>query len=294
MDQRWKDLEPEESEFVKRLQGGTIGARYGDCPPPSLLLAISEGIIEEDLRAGVMEHLKRCNMCQMLHADLASPDVGRLSEEAALRIDARLAHCFDRQPARSWRRWLRPAPAAAFAAIVLSVALGTYLLRRPPAEQVARTPQTVTKEAVEKPGIKLPAAALVFRGGAPAGQQQFIDDLGATLAPYRQDNYAEAARRLEALLARYPKAVAPRFYLGICLMFLERDAEAVDLLRQARQAPENDLSRDSAWYLGVALRRAGRGAEARPELEELCKTAGEHQARACAILGQPVAPTTRP
>jgi tetratricopeptide (TPR) repeat protein len=287
---RVRDLEPDEERFVKEFGARLAGVRAG-CPPPEMLLAARAGVLPEESGAGVAAHLASCPACRALSEDLADDELSKLTARERDRIRARVLAAAGVRSAARWRWFWRPVPVAAM--VILAVAAGAWIWLSRPARPPARievaaersVPRLPAVLRLEKPPVKLPAAAaLIWRGqGAPA-QQEFLKEFGAALGPYRAGDYREAASRLEALSKKYPKAAEPHFYLGVCRLFLACNEEAVTALEQAKRLAEGALQQDAAWYLGIACLRAGRARQGTSELRGLCAGAGEYQARACAVV----------
>jgi hypothetical protein len=284
MERNWADPEPDEKEFLDRLpalaEGG--GARNAGCPHPDLVLAAHSGVLPEPAQADIAGHLASCPWCAAVVRDFSDPAISEPTREEAKRIRARVFGAAGLRPASPWRWWWRPLPVAATAALVLAFGAWMFLGRQasPPGPAA---PGLASMLRLEKPAVKLPlASALIWRGEAQAEEEKYLAELGAALAPYRADDFAEAARRLESLSRTHPQRAEVHLYLGVSQLFLSRTGEAVGSLQQARQLAAGPLAHDAAWYLALALRRAGNDTAAATELEALCAQEGEHQARACA------------
>lgn len=221
-------------------------------------LALVKGLRELHLDAGEIvaaaagdlqaPHLLACSSCR--------------DEVALLRsVNADLM----RTPGRSrWVGW------AAAAAVVVAVPL-LWLAVRPRADtpplafRVAAgdTPSPVAPPRllrVEKASLAALASEAVLLRGTRSPRRALLDDLAVALEPYRRDDFEEAAKRLRALGPKYPEASEIPYYLGVCLLLLDRPAEAVAPLEIAarRMTPPDEANR----YLDIA--RANAAAERRP------------------------------
>ncbi len=290
------DVDPEEERFLRDFEAplAAIRERGAKCPEPSLIMGLRAGVLPEDLAAQVAGHVDGCSLCQTLARDLASDELSRPTPEESARIRRAVfaATGLDRRrPSFSLWSWsLRAVPAVAVLAVVIA---GTVWLRRageqvaPPAPPPAVHARLDRHPALPlvKASVRLPlSAALVWRGQASPSGPRYLEDLGRALEPYRSDDFAEAARRLEALSSKYDEPEA-HFYLGVSRLFLDRDAEALASLLEARRlAPSGPLAADVGWYLAIAYGRAGRYDALRSELRALCGAAGERQHDACAAL----------
>jgi tetratricopeptide (TPR) repeat protein len=289
------NFEGDEKEFQREIEPvlTKLRSNVGTCPHPDRVQAVLAGVQFEGFES-VRKHLEACPICEVLGRDLSAYEYPELTPEEDRRIRARLPQT-SRVSTRSVSRWAwmwRPVPLAAAAAIVaIIVVIGLTNLRTPPAavQQSAKSQDvaplsTVQRTAfiLQKAAIKVPAAAvLTYRSGADS-QKIYLDDLAAALAPYRSEDYAEAARQLETLARKYPKSIEPQFYLGVSLLFLNENDKALESLGGARSISSDALHDDVSWYLALALDRAGRMDDARHEVENLCSRSGEYQQMACA------------
>jgi hypothetical protein len=223
-----------------------VAAAWGDVPPPS--------------------HLRACSRCR---DEVAL--VRRVNE--GLR-DAGSAHRF------TWGL-------AAAAAVVVAVGV---LLVRTPERTPALSPLVVSppprpraewRPDVAKPPVRLTAAnALSFRRSGSS--DAFLTAFAAAIEPYRRDDFAAVAQRLEAVRRDYPRAAEPAFYQGVSLLLAGLPERAVEALEAARQ--EETFADDATWYLAIAYARSARTEEARTALAALCGQGGAHDQAACAGL----------
>ena len=94
---------------------------------------------------------------------------------------------------------------------------------------------------LEKAAIKVPAAAVLLYRSDAESDKNFLNELAAALEPYRMDDYAEAARRLDVLAKKYPKYAEPHYYLGVSRLFSGENEAALGALNAAR--PLADVGR---------------------------------------------------
>jgi hypothetical protein len=225
------------------------------CPQPDLVLASYAGELPSDL-AWVAEHVAHCPLCQSLGRDLSSLEQPGLSAEEAVRIRERVAAAM---PGPWW--WRRPA-AWAIAAGIAAAAVTGWVLRTPALEPPPR-PVVVAMQhqpppvrvPVSKPVLRLPAEALVLRGEDGVSQAAFLKQYGSAVEPYRRDDFAEAAARLDVFLKRYPDCAEGHFYRGVSLLFLKRNEEAERALGDAVRLAAGDLQKEAEDYLATARRR---------------------------------------
>jgi hypothetical protein len=127
--------------------------------------------------------------------------------------------------------------------------------------------------------------SLTFRGSG-AGPDRFLDDLAPAFEAYRAGQFAVSAERFAVLAAKYPKTVEPAFYLGVSRLLSGEPTGAVDGLERAASMKDEVFAEDIAWYLAVALHRAGRAEEARAQLTSVCGGKGAHATGACDALAK--------
>jgi tetratricopeptide (TPR) repeat protein len=190
-------------------------------------------------------------------------------------------------------RWLPIAAALAAAALVGTVFMrsGPGTMPVPaetpasaaPATPAASVPSRPAGPALEKPEVTVSAdRALRVRG---SGDDSFLEDFGAAIEPYRNDDYARAAERLAAVARRHPAAPEPHFYRGVSLLFQGRSAEAVPALERAAELAQGPQRDGAEWYLALALVRTDQRAKALTRFEALCAREGTRRDAACAAIG---------
>jgi len=295
MSEVWPDVEETEREFLathaEALRRAQV--RHEDCPSFQLITAARGEALPEEVRAQVNGHLIHCVSCRMLAEDIEAAELPELTVQEKTRMQARLAPVFG-QPIRSgswnWlRSWmLRPVPIAALAAIALTVS-GIIIMRN---SQPAKSPVAVVQPPappttlvaalqLDKPTIPAsPDSELIWRGGK-TNSASYEAQLDAALIPYSKDDYAESAKKLEQLEKKYPHKFEAKFYRGICLLFLNDVAGAVQELEAAKQLGKPQEITEAAWYSAVAQQRAGQNDLAFATLQALCNTNSSYTARAC-------------
>ena len=275
------DFDPEEQEFRRDIETALSGqAGPGVCPTPHLLMAARSGVSFEGAE-DVLRHVALCPICEQLSRDLAEHEFPHASDAEDGRIRAKWQGSAG--PLRSWTRIVRPLSLIAVAAVLAAGFFVVRELRRPVQPKPAETASHATF-VLTKASIKVPASAvLTYRGNVEAAKT-YLEALAAALEPYRNDDYAEAARRLAELSRKYPDAAEPAYYLGVSQLFLNQNEAAVESLQAARSHADDAMRDDVSWYLAVALDRAGRTPDARRDAETLCQQAGEYKDRACAAL----------
>jgi hypothetical protein len=295
----WTDAGADEAATERGLEAplAALRSRGRGCPDPALWPALEAGVLPEDLASSAAGHLRVCPLCQVLSRDLVSEDVASAAEANPLVLPAAPAFsrkAEDREPA-GWGWLWRPLPVAAGLMMALAAVSVWWMtgwreapLTPAPPTPAGTAPAAVTVLAPRLPLVKPPVTvalgtALAWRSDSRADHERDLADLADALTPYRADDFAAAALRLEALTRRHPTAEV-WFYLGVSRLFLaQHDAAAADL-RRARELAQPPLRQDASWYLAVALERAGATDAAAAELRPLCREGGERQARACDAL----------
>lgn len=129
--------------------------------------------------------------------------------------------------------WRRPQWLAAAAALALLVVAAWWLLRTPTA------PPTYADVA------RHDALQLTVRGRT--------DSLAAAAeTAFNQKNYASALTALEGLLSQQPDNLTAQLYRGICLLELQRPAEARTALNPLVNGP-SALRSDAQWYVALSF-----------------------------------------
>ncbi len=259
--------------------------RHANDPPLDELRAAAAGVLPEDVQRTVTNHLETSAWSRALVEGAEAADAALDDERVLHKIRAGLRPS---EGAARRARWVWPAILAAAAAF----AIGAFILRqdrpRPAVATMTPAPEPPAVSAppsrqfhipLDKPAVKLTALALTVRGDRSA---TLADALGPALDAYRADDYATAARELSALQPRFPASVEVAFYLGVSRLFLGDAAGGVEALESARRIGDPSFRADVDWYLGAAYERAGRAADARSQLEAICRGGDAYAARACA------------
>lgn len=277
-----------------------FGLQFPHCPKPATLQAARAGVLPAEVCGRLNTHVAHCAACASLASDLFTLDEAPLELNVQERIWGRIRSGVAAEGIRvqaaarrsAWWKFPFRAMPMALAAAALLVTVGVRLQRpQPPTAVVSqvRRPETVTPDPtgvlrLEKPPVMLPAAALlVWRGASDAGNTPGRS-LRAALVPYEADRYGEAAEGLESLAKKYPALAEAHFYLGICRLFVGRNADAAASLKVAHNLAHAALADDAAWYLALAYHRNGRDGDARPLLEKLCSATGKNSGKACSGL----------
>jgi len=295
MSESWPDLDEAEKEFLA-VHGETVRSaqsRHKGCPSAQLILAASGESLPEELRARVSDHLAQCGACRMLAEDLTATELTEMTPGEQARMRARLEPVLGaagKSSGWSWlRTWvLRPIPVAAIAAVALAAVMFLYVrTNNQQPTPVAQNPQTAPPTLVaaalplEKPAINIPPdSELLWRGGK-LGAPSLGDQLEAALVPYKKDDYAGSAKKLEKLEKRHPQNSEVKFYDGICHLLLGDTAGAIRQLEAAKRLAKPAENQETSWYLAIAYQRAGKNDLALAEVQALCKADGPYAARAC-------------
>jgi hypothetical protein len=293
----WSDTVPDDEKGLKFFRRSAAGTGPPLCPSPELVQASQSGTLPPPLQERVARHVEACAVCQTLAEALDDASVGGPTEDERARILQRVRTGLGRSgraPVRvQWWQW--SAAAAAVALLAIGSAIVWQFRSAPAPVQVARDihlPAAPSVFTLDKPAIQPSAASdILWRGSATP---EAAADLARAVEPYVAGDFAEAARRLRALVSRDPQNAAGHFYLGVSDLFLDRDAEAVKSLEIADQLSKGnlDLEREVVWYLALAYRRTGQIERAGARLAALCRGQGPRAGRACAGLRQLAGPRT--
>ena len=283
------DWDDEERQMLKDVGAELeqIRARHAADPSFELLRAADAQALPEPLQEGIAEHLSKSAWSRAL---VGSPDdfEPAFDADAERRLLARIKRESTAKPqaARWWSTAWLPALAAA-AVLVVAVVIFRRGDTLRPAEQPPTAPETQVAAVtpaeftlpLDKPDVKLTAAALVLR--STGRNSAFVDEIAPAINAYRSNNYADADKQFQALESRYPKSVEIPFYRGISRLFLNDAAGAVQSLETARRLDDDTFAPDIAWYLAVAQEHTGQRTRARAELDALCKGRSAYASKAC-------------
>ena len=275
------DLEP----LLDALQ-----TRHKTDPSIDLLRAARAGVLPEDVQHRVSRQLDESVWNRAL-VDGVSDDSPGLSADDRSRLLRRIQQESARETRPEPRRWLWLWQPAFAAAAVVVIAASVWLLRgrestpvspqEPEAQVAVNAPEVVPPVLpIDKPVIKISAAALTFRG---ASDNQLLADLKPPFDAIRADDYRAAVDAFASLATRNPMSVEGAYYDGVARLFLDDPAGALASLARAEQIGDSSFAPDIIWYQAVAMERAGRRDEARARLRALCDQKGARSAEACAV-----------
>ena len=249
-----------------------------NCPPVDLVQASEMDVLPATLQAAVAAHVASCMVCQSLVQALDDPSVSQMTADEQGRIASRVRAGRGSETNATRHRLARWTAAGALLAAGL-VLLVQLRQSSPPVDDPTRT---IPELALRKPELSPAGGDLVWRGGDPGA----ADQLARALEPYRQDDYSEAVRTLQAFTSRHPASAAGHFYLGVSRLFAGSVAEAIANLEEADRLAKNDdaLSNDTSWYLALAYLRAGHPDRGVARLSATCSGSSARAANACAAL----------
>lgn len=207
-------------------------------------------------------HLAACPICLAAAPDARQfvASMRELREQGATR---------ERTVRRVW--WLAAAAVAAIA-----VGLFAYRIAGPASEDPAgRWSDLVIAKAPYTPGD--PADGLLWRGGTTRTGDP--DGFVRGMKAYSSGDLEEAARLLAETVVVLPGHAEAGFYLGVALLLLERNEEALAHLERAANARTSSPRDDAQWYLALAKLKTGRQADAIESLQAIvaAPTGARHQ-----------------
>jgi hypothetical protein len=232
-------------------------------------------------RDRLFDHIASCDECARIWRGVL-----------ALQEGAEADGLLERQaPARAG--WMRSPLVGLAIAATLAIVTGTVLLRTPePAPTASTTAPPVTSPApgatylsafsITRADIHIaPEEALAPRGTSPISGEPPIERLASALEPYRRGDYAAAVAALTPLRQEFPAAGRPALYLGVALLFLDRNTDAIAPLTAAMASGMAAVAADARWYRAIAYARTGQRAAAGADAKILCEGGGDQAARAC-------------
>ena len=276
------DFTPDEAEFARLLRE-RFGWQMDRCPSPDLLRALSEEVLPESAAEVVSAHVESCAICSTLKQDLGLLEPAAPSNEQLRRARERI-------PRRrlGFSGWLRPVPV--FAAIAVA-ALGLWAIRALTGRggfNIAHMPPAATPPplqiAITKAPVEIAPNMLMAYRGQGDKTLPTSDEWTQALAAYQKDDFVRAADDLRGIEQKYPDFADGHFYRGVALLLLNRDAEAIASLQKAVQLAKGKRLLEDEWYLGAALARQGRSAEAAKQWQAVCDAHQAHSDVACRDL----------
>ena len=121
-----------------------------------------------------------------------------------------------------------------------------------------------------------------IRGGV-AGPAQ--EKLRQGMQLYQQGKYAEAVPYLRPASESNPELYPSRFYLGISLLMVNQNDEAIQTLLSLVNSTSNPYLEDSQWYLAKAYFRKKDVKAGKEHLEAVVRLDGPHAEEASRIVG---------
>ena len=103
---------------------------------------------------------------------------------------------------------------------------------------------------------------------------------------YQRGDCQQAAGRLQTAVEQDPKSISAHFFLAICSLQLDRNAQAADHLKIVVQLGESPYLEDAHFFLAKTHIRQGDLAGARKELQAVVALEGDRRAEASTLLTQ--------
>lgn len=283
---RGEDWENEEREAldVLRPDVAQLRHRHQNDVPSDVLKAARAGLLGDPLQFAARRYLSNDRWSQTLLAGLDEAEVS-LTRTERVRLLKRIRVS---GVASGTRRWLWPALATAAAAVI---AIGLTLTRDVQDQATGRTAAADTnlknatpryRLALEKPEVRLSAAALTWRGSHES--TDLARDLRQPFDAFRASDYATAEHELMALRRAYPSSVEVVFYLGVSRLYVNDPRGAVESLTRAATLADVAFASDVRWYRAIAQERIGELEAARADLTSLCAGSSRWRGPACAAL----------
>lgn len=270
------DVEPEDGPlsalFRRRSGGGNVPA---PCPPPEHVQAARMGVLPPAALALVERHVAECAMCSALADALDDVPSATLSADVQERLRQKVHAAIAAEPRSGSPRPSRMAIAAAAAILLVGVvSVLVWQRKSPTSEDVPSVLQ------VQPPAARTgPNADLLWRGSTTSE----ADDLERAIQPYSERNFAEAVRRLEDVVRRYPQSALANLHLGASLLMVHQPTEALPALERAEQlSGDPELTAEAGWYVALALLGGGENTRGLQKLESICRSGTARAERACA------------
>jgi TolA-binding protein len=152
-------------------------------------------------------------------------------------------------------------------------------LPAPPADdQAARGPDLRAPGAIQPPRFDPPR----LRESPTASRRTFLQ----AMEHYQRGEWQGALAGLETAAQQDPKAAPAHFFLGVCSLQLDRNADAVRHFANVVKLGESPYLEDAHFFLAKAHIRAGDLASAGRELQTVIALDGDRRAEAATLLSQ--------
>lgn len=221
--------------------------------------------LPEDIQAEFEEHYFACASC----ASLLS---------AALTVKE--AAGSTSRPVRSRYRWLA---ALALAAGVLLAVVGFLVSRSAAPRATAAGPATASTPAVTAAIHPIAVEPAPWSESSWRGPSASTDNAAfrEAMRDYAGHRWQQSADKLHAIT----NVPAARHFEGVCLLLLNRPAEALPLFDGiiARGA-DTPFEEEARYYRALALANSGRTSEARDELRRVVALRGDYESKAQRLL----------
>ena len=250
----------------------------------NLLTAYEMGVLEEQERAAVEEHLVHCVHCQESLYGMA-PFANRLRHEPGrwrrvldAGLTARLPNTWQRILA-GLRNLLTPRVMVPVGAVAV---LALVLVIQSP-RNVDGVRQLARIEAV-------PYVPFAVRGGDSL--LAAADSFAAGMRLYGDQRYPDAARSLAAAVAAGQEDPSwrdiwqARFFRGLSLLLAGQAQDAVPVLAESSASPLRPVAERSRWYLAQAYLQLDQPALAVAELEQLAAASPVYGDQAAQLLAE--------
>jgi tetratricopeptide (TPR) repeat protein len=185
-------------------------------------------------------------------------------------------------------------PLAAAAVVVLAVGVIREISRGPGSAPVTAPAPNIERPApaarpAERPDLRALGAIEPPRFDAPrlrvsptASRRVFLQ----AMERYERGDCQGALAGLEAAAQQDPKSGPAHFFLAVCSLQLDRNAEAVRHLANVVKQGESPYLEDAHFFLAKAHIRLGDLASARKELQSVIALEGDRRGEASGLLAQ--------
>lgn len=258
------------------------------------------GGLEKEEHAIFLDHLIECEHCYDQVYSLEQFTTGFRTHKAAARqsrLDGTFAPVQRVVKTRSlWWNW-RPTIMVG-ASIALAICIGVVVFiaqisetrrikipdRVDGTSSVASNTSRWKEITVPKASYTPPSERVILRGPGEAFNRAMV--------LYQQNDFAGAVEQLEPLSELEPdNAVEVKFYLGVCLLMVGRNQDAILPFRQAVQFTISPRRESSHYYLALAYLKCDYQDQALDELDETIEMNGEHRSAARELKRQIFAQT---
>jgi hypothetical protein len=224
-----------------------------------------------------MNHVIECEYCHnQLYSLEPFSTAFRIGRRNAQDIGARKPVLTQRTP---WFQWPFKAMLPIAVTVLLAMGAGGLVAKRMLGPKSVTTGgvqdggearrETIARITVQKPAYNPPEKGTLLRGGEKA--------FANAMAAYQREEFDSAIEQLQVASELQPRNGGEvSFYLGACLLLVNRSQEAVWPLRHAAEIGDSSLTEKARYYVALAYLKGDDAQRATAEVDAVVAMNGEY------------------